>query len=216
MPEFLKMFSKYKAPALLIALALCFFTFYEFSSHDHDHSHDHEDHHIGNAGTVTKVPTPKKGNDHKHDHGNHPNHEDENISNLAKEQKEKLKALSQFSFQKEQEAVNKKLDNYEANKEELITIILAADPYKGLPTPPHTIHSIVKNQRGAFKVWTLKKVAAKERQSTSFFERILNEAQDDTLRKIAKAALNLIEQGSTDPIKDIASGLGNLDAIHAN
>ena len=165
---------------------------------------------------MANKPSSKKV-EKKNDHKDHDHKDNENaLAKLTKEQKDKLEALSKFSFENEQALVNKKLENYEANKEELITIILAADPYVGLPTPPHTIHSLVKNQRGAFKVWTLRKVAAKERQSSSFFERILNDAQDNTLKKIAKVALNLLDQGSAAPLKDIANGLGNLDAVPSN
>jgi len=194
----------YKVPALLTALALCFFTFKYFTTNPHQ-----EKNHI----FLEKKESDRYRKTKHQDHSSHNHSPSQKEKKITLKQSEDLDKLSQFSFKKEQLKIDKMLGQYDKNKKELISIITSPDPYLDLPVSSHSLHSLKKNQHGALKVLALRKVAIKESQKKDFFKNIFNEAKDPTIKKIANAALELLKQGSQDPLKDITNGIGDLDNI---
>ncbi len=124
--------------------------------------------------------------------------------NKSKQNKKNLQAVALKTDESPRETIEEELQRVRVlatqlpdSRVELLKIITSEDPLKQKEIKPHTMDEIQQNKRGAVKVLALKalmKLKDKKMLQENLGQ-IISTAKDPTIRKIAQAAKDSMDQG---------------------
>jgi hypothetical protein len=204
-----KFFKIIKWPVLILVLAFLYVRYTGTANDSHEHGEHEAKHDNTNSTKDFKAPHNAQST--------HVGHQE--IKRTPKE-KEILKRIRSFSYEDETKRIKTMTNDYPQSREQIIDFVSEKDPYKDakIEIKPHTIDSIKQNQIGALKVLALKTISLKEKNNfkrVKFYQDLLAQAKDPTIRKILKASINSAKQGR-DFLKDFPDAINNGPADQEN
>ncbi len=133
---------------------------------------------------------------------------------VAKNQNRQPTQIETFSYQDQIRNVQNLVAKFPASRPQLLQIIQRPDPYKekGQTVEPHTLQEQTQNQMGAVKVLALRELMKNQTNLTQLakdLHHVAEAAEDPTIRRIAKAAEESLDQGRSF-FDDFLEGLDRL------
>ncbi len=133
---------------------------------------------------------------------------------VAKRKSTQQDPATSFSYQDEVRYVRQLVAKLPTSKPRLLKLIQQPDPFKeqGRTVEPHTLAEQTQNQMGAVKVLALRELMKNQNDITQLskdLQQVAQAAQDPTIRRIAEAAEQSLDQGRSF-FDDFLDGLERL------